>query len=53
MTIGEGAVIGAPLDEDSELTVIGPNVEIPAGTKVAPGKIIATAEDLTDEKGGR
>ncbi len=53
VTIGEGAVIGAPLDEDSELTVIGPNVEIPAGTKVAPGKIIATAEDLTDEKGGR
>ena len=59
VVIGEGARIGAPLADGSELTVIGPNVEVPAGTVVAAGKIIASAEDLdtpdasADEKGGR
>ena len=50
VTIGEDAVIGAPLDDDSELTVIGPNIEIPAGVKIAPGTIIASEDDL---KGGK
>ena len=58
VVIGEGACIGAPLSDDSELTVIGPGVEVPAGMKVAAGKVIATAADLEaadadEEKGGR
>ena len=59
VVIGEGARIGAPLADGSELTVIGPNVEVPAGAVVAAGRIIASAEDLdapdasANEKGGR
>ena len=51
VTIGEGASIGAPLADESELTVIGPGVEIPAGAKIAAGQIIASEDDL--KKGGR
>ena len=57
VTIGKGACVGAPLADDSELTVIGPNIEIPAGTCIAPGQVIASADDLKDavnmQKGGR
>ena len=57
VTIGKGACVGAPLADDSELTVIGPNIEIPAGACIAPGQVIASADDLKDavntQKGGR
>ena len=58
VSIGEGAKIGAPLADDSELTVIGPNVCIPAGCVVEPGQIIASPEDLKpakaeNQKGGK
>ena len=58
VSIGEGAQIGAPLADDSELTVIGPNVCIPAGCVVEPGQIIASPEDLKpakaeNQKGGK
>ena len=57
VTIGKGAIIGAPLAEGSELTVIGPNLTIPAGASIAAGQIIASPEDLNSDevtqKGGR
>lgn len=60
VTIGDGAVIGVPLEDESELTVIGPNVTIPAGMKIAAGRIIASTDDLAEtqpeadaKKGGR
>lgn len=49
VTIGEGACIGAPLEDDSQLTVIGPGVTIPAGMKIAAGRIIASSDELCSE----
>ena len=58
VSIGEGARIGGPLEDESELTVIGPNICIPAGCVIEPGRIIASAADLeplntAKQKGGK
>ena len=39
--IGEGAVVGAPESTGAEITVVGSNVQVPAGGTVAPGAMLS------------
>ena len=49
--IGEGACVGTPLMYGGALTVIGADVEIPAGAIIAPGSVISSQDDLQAQCG--
>ncbi len=51
VTIGEGAVIGAPLESGSALTVIGPGVTIGKDAQISAGSVISAEDDLSGASG--